>query len=183
MGSREKIEIVKCDITEMEVDAIVNAANTSLFLGSGVAGAIRKKGGDVIQAECDKLGPVPLGEAVVTGAGNLKAKYVIHAAGMNLGGSVSEDSLRKATKNSLLRAEEKGVKTIAFPAIGTGIGGFPVERCAEVMIDTVLEHLYGESSIEKVYFVLFDAAAFSVFKRYLDQKSRFIASGLRVQNK
>ncbi len=168
MSIKDKITIKRGDITEMEVDAIVNAANTDLLLGSGVAGAIRKKGGDSIQKECDKVGPIPLGEAAVTGAGNLKAKYVIHAAGMHLGGGVDEDSLRNTTKNSLLRADEKGVHTIAFPAIGTGVGGFPVDSCAKVMVDMVSEHLKNEkTSIEKVYFVLFDEGAFNAFDEYL----------------
>ncbi|HSE84476.1 MAG TPA: macro domain-containing protein [Thermodesulfobacteriota bacterium] len=168
MSLRDKIRIKRGDITEMEVDAIVNAANTDLLLGSGVAGAIRRKGGDLIQKECDKIGSIPLGEAAVTGAGNLKAKYVIHAAGMHIGGGVGEDSLRATTKNSLLRADEKGVRTIAFPAIGTGVGGFPVDECARVMIDTVSEHLKNEkTSIEKVYFVLFDEGAFNAFDEYL----------------
>jgi O-acetyl-ADP-ribose deacetylase (regulator of RNase III) len=164
MGLKDKIIIMQGDITDMEVDAVVNAANTSLILGSGVAGAIRKKGGDSIQKECDKIGSIPLGEAVVTGAGKLKAKYVIHAAGMYLGGSVSEKSLREATRNSLLRADEKGVKTIAFPAIGTGVGGFPLDRCAQVMIDIVSQHLKNEkTSIERVCFVLFDEQTYRVF--------------------
>lgn len=168
MGVKDKITIKRGDITEMEVDAIVNAANTDLLLGSGVAGAIRKKGGDLVQKECDEIGPIPLGEAAVTGAGNLKARYVIHAAGMHLGAGVGEDSLRATTKNSLLRADEKGIHTIAFPAVGTGVGGFPVDKCARVMIDTVSEHLKNEkTSIEKVYFVLFDEGAFNAFDEYL----------------
>lgn len=164
---KDKIVIKQGDITDIEVDAIVNAANTRLLLGSGVAGAIRRKGGDLIQKECDKIGSIPLGQAAVTGAGKLNAKYVIHAAGMHLGGSVSEEPLRGATKNSLLMADEKGVKTIAFPAIGTGVGGFSINRCAQVMIDIVLEHLKNEETcIEKVYFVLFDMEAYKVFNTY-----------------
>ena len=164
MDLKDKIIIMQGDITDIEVDAIVNAANTRLLLGSGVAGAIRRKGGDSIQNECDKIGSIPLGEAVVTGAGKLKAKFVIHAAGMHLGGGVSEEPLREATKNSLLRADEKGVKTVAFPAIGTGVGGFPLNRCAQVMIDIVVEYLKNEKTgIEKVYFVLFDMETYKVF--------------------
>jgi len=161
---KDKIVIKQGDITDIEVDAIVNAANTRLLLGSGVAGAIRRKGGDSIQRECDKIGSIPLGEAIVTGAGKLKAKFVIHAAGMHLGRSVCEESLREATKNSLLRADENGVNTIAFPAIGTGIGGFPTNKCAQVMIDIVVEYLKNEKTgIEKVYFVLFDMETYKVF--------------------
>jgi len=168
MDLKDKIIIMQGDITDIEVDAIVNAANTRLLLGSGVAGAIRRKGGDSIQNECDKIGSIPLGEAVVTGAGKLKAKFVIHAAGMHLGGGVSEEPLREATKNSLLRADEKGVKTVALPAIGTGVGGFPLNRCAQVMIDIVVEYLKNEKTgIEKVYFVLFDMETYKVFNDYL----------------
>ena len=167
---KDKMVIKQGDITDIEVDAIVNAANTRLLLGSGVAGAIRRKGGDLIQKECDKIGSIPLGQAAVTGAGKLNAKYVIHAAGMHIGGNVSEDALRESTKNSLLRADEKGVKTVAFPAIGTGVGGFPLNRCAQVMIDIVVEYLKNEkNSIEKVYFILFDMEVYKVFNDYLNK--------------
>ncbi len=168
MGADSRIIISMGDITEMEVDAVVNAANTDLILGSGVAGAIRRKGGPSIQSECDKLGPVPLGEAAVTGAGSLKAKYVIHAAGMHLGGGVSRQSLSDATKNSLIRADEKRVKSIAFPAIGTGVGGFPPDECARIMIDIVSGHLESEkTAIEKVFFILFDEHSYGVFEEAL----------------
>ncbi len=168
MNLKDKIIVKQGDITDIEVDAIVNAANTRLILGGGVAGAIRRKGGDLIQKECDKIGSIPLGEAVVTGAGKLKAKFVIHAAGMHLGGSVSEEPLREATKNSLLRADEKVLKTIAFPAIGTGVGGFSINRCAQVMIDIVVEYLKNEKTgIEKVYFILFEMETYKVFNDYL----------------
>ncbi len=104
-GPKDRIIIKQGDITDMEVEAIVNAANTELVLGSGVAGAIRKKGGDTIQEECDNIGRIPLGQAVITGAGKLKSKYIIHAAGMHLGGRVTEESLRECTMNCLLRAD------------------------------------------------------------------------------
>lgn len=171
MDLRDKIRVIKGDITEVEADAIVNAANTDLVLGSGVAGAIRKKGGDLIQDECSKIGSIPLGEAAITGAGNLRARYVIHAAGMHLGGRVSESSLRDTTYNSLLRASEKNLKTIAFPAIGTGVGGFPMKNCARVMVDTVSEFLQNRrTSIQCAYFVLFDEESFDAFDRYLKSK-------------
>jgi O-acetyl-ADP-ribose deacetylase (regulator of RNase III) len=171
MNVKDRIIVKQGDITDMEVDAIVNAANTDLVLGSGVAGTIRRKGGDSIQKECNEIGPIPLGEAAVTGGGNLKSRYVIHAAGMHLGGSVSERSLRDATRNSLLRADERGIKTIAFPAIGTGVGGFPVEECARVMIDVVLDHLRNEkTTIERIYFVLFDEKTLNVFNEYIKNK-------------
>jgi O-acetyl-ADP-ribose deacetylase (regulator of RNase III) len=159
-----KIFFQKGDITDMAVDAIVNAANNDLVLGAGVAGAIRRKGGPKIEEECERIGPIPLGEAAVTTGGNLKALYVIHAASMRLGGRTTAESLRLATKNTLLRAEEKGLKSIAFPAIGTGIAGFPLEECARIMIGEVLEHLKSRSSLEKIYFVLYDDAALQVFQ-------------------
>lgn len=167
---KDKIIVEQGDLTEMDVDAIVNAANNDLILGGGVAGAIRRKGGPSIQQECDKIGPISIGEAAITNGGHLKAKYVIHAASMALRGPLTTaESLVNSTKNSLLRAEEKKLKTIAFPAIGTGVAGFPVGKCAELMISTVLKHLKkGESSLEKVYFVLFDKSAYDAFKEYLE---------------
>jgi O-acetyl-ADP-ribose deacetylase (regulator of RNase III) len=161
---RSKIVIRQGDITEAEVDAIVNAANNDLKLGAGVAGAIRTKGGPSIQQECDKLGPVRLGEAVITGSGNLPARYVIHAASMRLGGRTTEPNLREATRNSLLRAKEKGLESIAFPAIGTGIAGFPLDRCAEIMGAEVRNHLKGETSLKRVEFVLYDKPSLYMFQ-------------------
>jgi O-acetyl-ADP-ribose deacetylase len=159
-----KIYFLKGDITNMEVDAIVNAANNDLMLGAGVAGAIRRKGGPRIQEECDRIGSIRLGEAAVTPGGNLKAYYVVHAASMRLGGQTTAESLRSATRNSLLRAEEKGFKTIAFPAIGTGVAGFPMNECADIMLREVFEHLKSRTSLEKIYFVLYDDAALKMFE-------------------
>ena len=122
-----KIYFLKGDITDLAVDAIVNAANTDLVLGAGVAGAIRRKGGSRIQEDCDAIGSIRLGETAVTMGGNLRANYVIHAASMHLGGQTTADSLRLATHNTLLRTEEKTIKSLAFPAIGTGVAGFPME--------------------------------------------------------
>ncbi|MBI4464537.1 MAG: macro domain-containing protein, partial [Acidobacteria bacterium] len=119
-----QIEIIQGDITEADVEAIVNAANNDLQLGGGVAGAIRRKGGPSIQQACDRIGPVAIGEAAITGGGQLKARYVIHAASMELGGRTTPESLEASTRHSLLRAEEKKIKSLAFPAIGTGIAGF-----------------------------------------------------------
>ncbi len=159
-----KIHILRGDITEMAVDAIVNAANTDLELGSGVAGAIRHKGGPRIQEECDRIGPVALGAAAVTTGGNLRALYVIHAASMSLGGRTTQESLRASVRSSLERAEEKGFQSIAFPAIGTGVAGFPMGDCARIMIEEVLKHLKTRSSLERIYFVLCDDAALKVFE-------------------
>ncbi len=159
-----KIRFEKGDITNMAVDAIVNAANTDLVMESGVAAAIRRKGGKAIEEDCERYAPIALGEAAVTTAGNLRAFYVIHAASMRRGGQTSADSLRLATHNSLLRAEEKAFKNIAFPAIGTGAAGFPIEECARIMLKEVLEHIKSRSSLETIYFVLFDDAALKAFE-------------------
>jgi O-acetyl-ADP-ribose deacetylase len=162
---RSKVIFRQGDLTDAKVDAIVNAANNDLLLGAGVAGAIRKKGGAAIQIECDRVGPIPLGEAAITGAGNLPATYVIHAASMRLGEPTSEEHLAESTRNSLLRAREKGLQSIAFPAIGTGVAGFPMERCAEVMLAEIRDHLGGTTSLERVEMVLYDDASLRVFER------------------
>ena len=159
-----KILFTKGDITDMAVDAIVNAANNDLILGAGVAGAIRRKGGPRIEEECERIGPIALGGSAVTTGGNLKALYVIHAASMKLGGRTTADSLLLATRSALLRAEEKTIKSIAFPAIGTGVAGFPREECARIMLTEVLGHLKSRSSLEKIYFVLYDDAALKTFE-------------------
>jgi O-acetyl-ADP-ribose deacetylase (regulator of RNase III) len=163
-----RVEFQKGDITQTAVDAIVNAANTDLLLGAGVAGAIRRHGGPGIQDECSRIGAIPLGEAAVTGAGNLPAKYVIHAAGMHLGGGVTAAACRDATRNSLRRAEEKQVRSIAFPAIGAGVGGLGLEECARAMLGAVREH--PSVTLERVVFVLFDDAALAAFRKVWDER-------------
>jgi len=165
---RAKIRISQGDLTEVDADAIVNAANNELILGGGVAGAIRVKGGPAIQEECSRIGPIALGEAAITSAGRLKARHVIHAASMRLGESTLEENLRAATRNSLRRADESSLKSIAFPAIGTGIAGFPIARCAEVMVEEVRAHLEGSTTLERVDFVLFDRRSLEVFERVLN---------------
>ena len=169
-----QIEIIQGDITEADVDAVVNAANNDLQLGGGLAGAIRRKGGPAIQQQCDQIGPITLGGAAVTSGGNLKAKYVIHAASMQLGGRTTADSLRASTRNSLLRAAEKNLKTVAFPAVGTGIAGFPMRECAEIMLDEVVTHLKGKSSLQQVRFVLFDAPALETFRQVWTEKRKHL---------
>jgi O-acetyl-ADP-ribose deacetylase (regulator of RNase III) len=167
MGVAERIKILRGDLTQQDADAIVNAANNDLQLGGGVAGAIRRMGGPAIQQECDRLGPIAVGEAAITGAGRLKARYVIHAASMRLGGPTTEEGLRNSTRASLLRAKEKGLQTIAFPAVGTGIAGFPMRRCAEIMLQEARRHLEGETSLREVRFVLYDQTAYDVFREAL----------------
>src|SRR6201998_2141102 len=132
---KERIIIRQGDLTEMDTDAIVNAANNELVLGAGVAGAIRRKGGEAIQRECDAIGSIPLGYAAITSAGKLKAKYVIHAASMGLGSLTTAETLRHSAAHALRLAAERGLKTIAFPAVGTGIAGFPMKECAEIMLE------------------------------------------------
>lgn len=174
----DRIQILQGDLTEMDVDAIVNAANNDLILGAGVAGAIHRKGGDDIQRECDKIGSIPVGYAAITRGGNLKARHVIHAASMGLGGHrTTAKTLRTSTAHSLRLANEHRLKTIAFPAVGTGVSGFPMEECAQIMLSEVVKHLQGETSIEKVYFVLFDAAARKTFESVWKSLQRTLAAG------
>jgi O-acetyl-ADP-ribose deacetylase (regulator of RNase III) len=162
-----RIALHKGDITGFSTDAIVNAANSALWMGAGVAGAIKRGGGHEIEDEAVRQGPIPVGEAVVTGAGRLKARFVIHAAVMGTDLVTDGDKIRSATENSLLRAEELGVKSIAFPALGTGVGGFSYSRAAEIMIDTVREHLAGQSGLEEVFFALYGDEAYKAFEEEL----------------
>jgi O-acetyl-ADP-ribose deacetylase (regulator of RNase III) len=177
MSVAEKIVLLQGDLTEMDVDAIVNAANNDLQLGGGVAGAIRRKGGPSIQQECDAIGSIPLGTAALTGGGNLKARHVIHAASMQLGGSATAETLRTATAHALVLAMRHGLKTIAFPAVGTGIAGFPLRQCAEIMLRETVAHLRGETSLTKVYFVLFDRASLEVFEQVWKEMQPPFATG------
>lgn len=162
-----EIKLFQGDITGLKVDAIVNAANNRLWMGGGVAGAIKRKGGKVIEDEAVAKGPIPVGEAIVTTAGKLDAKYVIHAAGMGTDFRTDEGKIRDATRNSLLRAEEYRIKSIAFPAIGTGVGGFPLEKAAEVMVGVVKGHLEGKTCLEEVIFALYDEKAYRAFSKAL----------------
>ena len=166
---RSIIELVKGDITELEVDAIVNAANSRLKMGGGVAGAILRKGGWSIQEECDKIGYCPVGGAVITGAGRLKARYVIHAVGPRMGEGDEDRKLRDATLNSLKLAEKHGVRSIAFPAISTGIFGFPKDRCAKIMLRTAADYLKAGSGIERVIFCLYDDKTYQIFAEELNR--------------
>ena len=161
----ERIEIRQGDITELDVYAIVNAANNDLQLGGGLAGAIRRKGGPRIQAECDEIGTIPVGGAAITSGGNLKARHVIHAASMQLGGATTAQSLRSSTAHALRIAAQNGLKSVALPAIGAGIGGFPMRECAEIMLREAARHFEQPTSIEKVHFVLFDKEALAAFER------------------
>lgn len=160
--------LLRGDITDQETDAIVNAANEHLILGGGVAGTIRRKGGEQIQRECNmKIGGIHVGEAVITSGGRLKARYVIHAVGPRMGEANEDQKLKNSTLNSLRLADSEGLKSLAFPAISTGIFGFPIERCAQIMLDSVYNYLLCDSQLERVIFCLFDEASLAIFKKQL----------------
>jgi O-acetyl-ADP-ribose deacetylase (regulator of RNase III) len=161
--NRSILELVRGDITEMETDAIVNAANAQLVLGGGVAGAIRKKGGTAIQEECNRIGGTHVGGAVITTGGNLKAKHVIHAVGPRMGEGDEDRKLRDATLNSLKIADQHYLETISLPAISTGIFGYPLDRCARIMLSTAIEYVKGETGLRRVVFCLYGEESFSAF--------------------
>ncbi|GAI06188.1 unnamed protein product [marine sediment metagenome] len=167
-----KIEVCKGDITQLELDALVNAANNRLWMGGGVAGALKRVGGKEIEAEAVRKGPITIGEAVVTGAGRLKASYIIHAAVMGQDLKTDAEKVRQATRNSLLRADELGIKSVAFPALGTGVGGFPLNECAGIMISEVRQHSAMKMGLEKVVFALYDEPAYQAFRQELDTQLR-----------
>ena len=164
------LELVESDITEMDTEAIVNATNANLILGGGVAGAIRRKGGPEIQKECNRIGGTFVGGAVKTTAGNLKAKYVIHAVGPRMGEGNEDEKLKNATLNSLKLADKENIKSISFPAISTGIFGFPIARCAQIMLQTTIDYLKERTSLEKVVFCLFGPDDFKIFENQLKQE-------------
>lgn len=161
------IRLVQGDITELSTDVIVNAANAQLILGGGVAGAIKRKGGPSIQQECNKIGNTYVGGAVITTGGNLKAKHVIHAVGPRMGEGNEDNKLKNASINSLKLMDENNLKTIAFPAISTGIFGYPIDRCAKIMIQSTKDYLQGNTQIEEVIFCLYTASDYTVFEKEL----------------
>ena len=166
----KQLVLVQGDITEMDTDAIVNAANKDLILGAGVAGAIRTKGGPAIQEECDNIGGAPVGGAAITTGGDLKARYVIHAVGPRMGEGDEDRKLADATLNSLKLANEKGLASITFPAISTGIFGFPKDRCARIMLSSVAETLKKEdTSLKKVVFCLWGEETMQVFQNEAEE--------------
>jgi O-acetyl-ADP-ribose deacetylase (regulator of RNase III) len=165
--NKSVLELTQGDITDQTTDAIVNAANSALQLGGGVAGAIRRKGGPKIQEECNKIGGTHVGGAVITTGGNLAAKYVIHAVGPRHREEHEDAKLKDATLNSLILADQKNLKSIAFPAISTGIFGFPKDRCATIMLSTTIAYLEGPTKLEKVVYCLYDQKTFEIFKRTL----------------
>jgi len=166
--NKTNLELRQGDITASDTEAIVNAANSNLILGSGVAGAIRTMGGPTIQSECNKIGFTPVGTAVVTGAGRLKASYVIHAVGPRAGEGNEKNKLANATENSLKMADLQNIKSLTFPAISTGVFGFAVDRCADIMLTKVIEYLNGgKTNLEQVVFCLFTPADYKTFTNSL----------------
>ncbi len=159
-----KLRLVEGNIVVLGVEAIVNAANKSLILGGGVAGAIRKFGGPSIQEECNSIGPIEVGEAVITGAGNLNAHYVIHAVGPVYGEGDEDIKLANAVLNCLKIAKKKKIKSMAFPAISTGIFHFPIKRCAEIMIKVTMDFLRKNTNPEEIVLCLYGERAYSIFQ-------------------
>ncbi len=162
------IEVLETDITQLEVDAIANAANTRLMHGGGVAGAISRAGGPSVQRESDARAPIGLGEAVETGGGDMPCRWVIHAATMHLGGPTSAEIIRAATASTLRKADELGAKSLALVAFGTGVGGFPVREAARIEVEEVRRHLEGGSGLERVVFAVRGADARDAFADALE---------------
>ena len=166
------LRLVEGDITDLDTDAIVNAANQHLQLGAGVAGAIRAKGGSSIQMACDEIGYCPIGGAVITGAGKLKTRHVIHAVGPHGTDRDADDKLAHATQASLALADKHHLSSIALPAISTGIFGFPIDRCAALMLKTSIDYLAERAgSLKLVVFCLYGQDAFDVFAAELDRQA------------
>jgi O-acetyl-ADP-ribose deacetylase len=163
--NKTTIRLVSADLTERDVDAIVNAANTHLQHGGGVAGAIVRKGGRIIQDESDRIGFVPIGGAVITTAGKLKARYVIHTVGPRMGEGDETNKLKKAINSVLLLAAEKKLKSISVPAVSAGIYGFPRDRCAKILVGETAAYLQDNAatSLELVEFCIFDQEAYGFF--------------------
>ncbi|MGH9465009.1 MAG: macro domain-containing protein [Thermoanaerobaculia bacterium] len=162
-----QLELLEGDITELEIDAVVNAANEQLRLGGGVAGAIRKKGGASIQQECDRIGGTVVGSAVLTAAGSLKARHVIHAVGPRWGEGDEDRKLASAVRAALALADRHGLRSIALPAISTGTFGFPLDRCARLTLTEIHRYLQGGTKLERVVVCLYGQEAFNVFRREL----------------
>jgi O-acetyl-ADP-ribose deacetylase (regulator of RNase III) len=163
-----EVEVRQADVTKLEVDAIANAANTELRHGGGVAGAIVRAGGLVVQDESDDRAPIALGEAVETSAGEMPSRWVIHAATMELGGPTSAEIVREATASTLRRADELGAKSLGLVAFGTGVGGFPVEEAARIEVEEVRRHLEEGSGLERVVFAVFGDDARAAFEGALE---------------
>jgi O-acetyl-ADP-ribose deacetylase len=164
-----KIEVVDADITRLEVDAIANAANTDLRHGGGVAAAISRAGGPAVQRESDQRGPVGLGEAVATTAGEMPSRWVIHAATMELGGPTSADVIRKATATTLRVADELGAESLALVAFGTGVGGFPLDEAARIEVEEVQRFLADGGGLQRIVFAVSGEKARLAFEEAVDE--------------
>ena len=164
-GGVIEVEVTQGDITALEVDAIANAANNRLWMGGGVAGAIKRAGGEEIEREAIQQGPIEIGDAVATKAGRLSARWVIHGAVMGQDLQTNADLVRRTTESCLRLADELGAESIALPAFGTGVGGFPVAECARIMVDAVRNH--EPSSLKRVVFAVFGTEARAAFERSL----------------
>ena len=162
-----RIEVLDTDITTLDVDAIANAANTRLLHGGGVAGAISRAGGPIVQEESHEKAPIGLGEAVETTAGDMPSRWVIHAATMELGGPTDAGIVRRATAATLARADELGAHSLALVAFGTGVGGFPLDEAARIEIEEVRRHLDQGSNLERVVFAVHGGAARRAFEAAL----------------
>jgi O-acetyl-ADP-ribose deacetylase (regulator of RNase III) len=165
-----RIEVLETDITTLDVDAIANAANTRLLHGGGVAGAIARAGGEAVDHESRERAPIGLGEAVETTAGDMPARWVIHAATMELGGPTSADIIRRATASTLRRADELGARSLALVAFGTGVGGFPVDEAARIEVEEARRHLDQGSGLKRVVFAVRGADAREAFGRALSER-------------
>ncbi len=159
-----ELEVIAADVTKLEVDAIANAANTQLAHGGGVAAAISRAGGPEVQRESYERAPIGLGEAVETTAGAMPARWVIHAATMELGGPTSREIIERATRSTLAKAEELGARSLALVAFGTGVGGFPVDEAAEVMVGAAREHT---GALERIVFAVHGEEAERAFRAAL----------------
>ena len=164
---RARIRVVKGDITSLSCDAIVNAANDHLWMGGGVAGAIKRRGGEEIEREAVRQGPISVGEAVATGAGRLPCRYVIHAATMSQDLVTSERAIREATRSALRLADRLGLESVALPALGTGVGGFPLDRAATVMLEEATAHRFAAGRRLEIIFAVWDDAAYAAFSNAL----------------
>jgi O-acetyl-ADP-ribose deacetylase len=160
-----KLEVVEGDIAELEVEAIANAANDALWMGAGVAGALKRAGGEQIEREAMAQGPIPVGEAIATTGGRLQARWVIHGAVMGQDLRTSGALVERTTRSVLDVAEELGAHSLAVPAFGTGVGGFPLEDCARVMVRAVREH--EPRTLDHVVFAVFGDEARQAFERAL----------------
>jgi len=163
------IEVLDTDITALEIDAIANAANTHLMHGGGVAGAIARAGGPAVQSESGERSPIGLGECVETTAGDMPARWVIHAATMEPGGPTSAEIIRRATASTLRRADALGARSLALVAFGTGVGGFPLDEAARIEVEEVRRHLDGDSRLERVVFAVRGDAARAAFEEALGE--------------